>query len=213
MKTLIPRRILLVEDEVLIRSFLVEFLTKEGFEVADCSSAVEAIKLVDKFDPDAIISDIDLGPGANGIELITNLVKSHPHLAGVILSNYSAPNQQNDSALKKIAFLRKRDVHDKKILLEALESVLAEKDLDLPIGDSNPLSSLTGSQLEVIKMMAQGYSNSEIATLRDISLRAVEQIVHRIFENLKISTDEKMNRRVLAVRIFISNSGMPEVKV
>ena len=139
MKTLIPRRILLVEDEVLIRSFLVEFLTKEGFEVSDCSSAVEAIKLVDKFDPDAIVSDIDLGPGANGIELITNLIKSHPHLAGVILSNYSAPNQQNDSALKKIAFLRKRDVHDKKILLDALESVLAEKDLDIPIGDSNPL--------------------------------------------------------------------------
>jgi DNA-binding NarL/FixJ family response regulator len=211
MKSQLSRRILLVEDEVLIRSFLVEFLTQSGFEVMPCSNTAEALKVFSKFDPDAIISDIDLGPGANGIELVTNLIKAHPHLAAVVLSNYSFPNKEKDPHMKKVAYLRKRDVHDKTILLDALESVLTEKSIDPTEVLENPLSILTGTQLEVLKMMAQGYSNSEIATMRKTSLRSIEQIVHRIFENLNISSDEKINRRVLAVRTYISSSGMPGI--
>lgn len=57
------RFVLVIEDEALTRSLIVEMLESAGFQVRTCASAAEALRECRQFDPDAVVTDIDLDPG------------------------------------------------------------------------------------------------------------------------------------------------------
>ncbi|MEO0027850.1 MAG: hypothetical protein RL716_1181, partial [Actinomycetota bacterium] len=204
------RRVLLVEDEQLTRSLIQEKLSQSGFDVRGCSSALEAKKLVASFDPDALVVDIELGPGPTGLELIQVLQVSKPHLAFVVLSNYSATKEQI-SHLRKAAFLPKQDVSDPNMLVQALNSVLTDRDTSasFPLKQSDVLSKLTKGQIEILRLLARGLSNVEIAELRGTSLHASEQLIKRTYVALGIENEGRSSRRIKAARIYTSIAGSP----
>ena len=72
-----PARILVVDDEPLIRETLAEFLTSEGFVVAACASAEEALEAAAERAYDIALCDIQL-PGLDGLELLERLLKISP---------------------------------------------------------------------------------------------------------------------------------------
>jgi len=208
------RRVLLLEDETLTRLLLAEMLTKAGFDVVACANSQEAITAFKKCDPDALIFDINLDDGTSGIDLMRSLLLQAPYMAGVLLSNFSIAPDKRATDLKDIAYLRKCDLIDQTILLDTLEQVLSNsvREEESAAGQLTPLDSLSSTQLDVLRYIAEGLTNQEIARRRETSLRAIEQVVNRLFASLGIKSDPTSNPRILAARLYISSLGMPEAK-
>jgi DNA-binding NarL/FixJ family response regulator len=94
-----------------------------------------------------------------------------------------------------------------KTLDSALKGLLSDEAKSLK---SSPLSVLTKLQLETLKLIAQGHSNSEIAKLRKSTVRAVELLVSRIYDALGLSNEDSHgSQRVKAARIYIKEAGLP----
>lgn len=185
------RVVLVVEDEALMRSLIVEMLQAADFEVTACASAVEAMRECERVDPDAIVTDIDLGPGPSGLDLIENLSKVAPHIAVLVLSNYPILRQHPVHGHKRLAYLDKREVVGSAAVIEALEAALHdEAEWRTAADDANAaIARLSRPQLEVLRMLAEGLSNGEIATQRGVSKRAAEGLVQRTIAALGIGPD------------------------
>lgn len=202
------RRLLLVEDEQLTQSLISNLLSQRGFEVEACGNASEAATLARTFDPDVMVVDISLGDGPSGIDLIHAMRNAYPHLAFVVLSNFAAlPTSIRD--LKEIAYLRKRDVADPQMLVNAVEQVLRDVDASstFPIAQSTALSSLTKQQLDVLALVAAGLSNQEIAQRRGTTIQSTEQLIGRIYKALGLKRDRARSLRVQATSVYSSIMG------
>ena len=205
-----PRRVLLVEDEAMSRSLLTDVLSNAGFEVAACATAREAMDEVRYFDPDAVVTDIDLGHGPTGLDLVVALTKRAPYLAVIILSNYAVTPDYRHGALGRAAYLRKQDLTSSALLVEALEGVLGDRsELDAESQFGPRLSRITAQQVQVLRMVAEGLSNEEIARRRNASVKAVENMLTRIFTALGLQHDSGINMRVAAARVYIEEAGLP----
>ena len=204
------RRILLVEDETMSRTLLGGVLRAAGFEVMACSSAAEASLAFEAFDPDAMVCDIDLGAGPSGLDLVLALTRRAPYLAVVIVSNYVITPDYRNEALGRAAYLRKRDLHDTAILISTLEEVLRDRgaDSESETTGGGRLAVLTGTQVQVLRMMAEGLSNEEIARRRAITVKSVEHVTTRIFTALDLGHDTAINPRVAAARLYIAEAGL-----
>ena len=204
-------RIMLVEDEAMSRAFLSDLLTSAGYRVEAHSSAMSASKAFPTFRPIAIVTDIDLREGPSGLDLVVALKKRHPNLRVVILSNYAIAPDRRHAALADAAYLRKRDLVDPTLLLETLRSVLVDpraQALDARTA-AGLLAELTLAQTEVLRMVAAGLTNDEIAARRSTSVKSVETMIHRIMLVLGIETHHSTNARVVAARVFIGEAGLP----
>ena len=207
-KTPFSRRVLVVDDEPIIRALIAERLTQEGFEVETAPDALSAKRVMLRFDPDALIVDLDLGDGPSGTELIAALHQINPALGFLLLSNY-VPTPAELSSASRISYLNKREVSQIEKLVSTLEEVLtSEQSSAVKVDSESKLSGLTKNQLEVLRLLAKGLSNSEIAQKRGISTRAIEQAVHRIYLELGLDADSGSSRRVTAARIYASELGL-----
>lgn len=192
------RRVLIVEDEALLRSLLESNLIAKGFEVQVASDAISAHKIVKSFDPDVLVVDIDLGEGLNGLELVSALGKSDSTRGYVILSNYSA-SVRNIPEVPYISYLNKQDISGPEILVEEIEGVLR--------GRAKPQTAenqtkLTASQMDVLRMISEGMTNQQIAQKKNQSIRAVEQILSRTYQTIGLEKNSGQSRRVLAVQYY-----------
>lgn len=210
MMTSYQRRIVIVDDEPIIRTLLSHRLSGEGFEVFTAASALEAKKIFYKVDPDALIVDLDLGDGPSGTDLIAALSAANPGVGFLLLTNYT-PTPAEMKAAPQIAYLSKREVESIGLIVEALNTVMRDNDPrteEFTLQGNSPLSKLTPKQLEVLRLLAKGFSNSEIAKQRELGVRAVEQTVHRIYLALELGDDDSASPRVLAARIYSSQMGL-----
>lgn len=210
-KPALSRRVVVVEDEALTRTLIVEMLQGAGFEVHACTSAAEAIRECERLDPDAVVTDIDLGTGPSGLDLVESLARESPHIAVLVLSNYPILRQHPVHAERRLAYLDKREVVSSVAVVEALEAALRDDaharrvshDADAAI------AKLSRSQLDVLRMLAEGLSNTEIAAQRGISKRAAESLIQRTIAALGIVPDERRSPRVQAVRLYFQSTGVP----
>lgn len=201
------RRILVVDDEPILRTLLAERLSQNGFDVRYAPDALSAKREMLKFDPDALVVDLDLGDGPSGTELIAALQELNPALGFVLLTNY-IPTASEMRVAKNLRYLNKREVSDIALIIEALEIVLRRGESETNIPQTGKLAVLTTGQLEILAMLSQGLSNSEIATARNVGVRAVEQTIHRIYQALGLNRDSATSSRVTAARIYTSEMGL-----
>lgn len=201
-----------MEDEALTRSLIVEMLEGAGFEVRPCASAVEALRECRYFDPDAVITDIDLGQGPSGLDLVESLARRAPHVAVLVLSNYPILRQHPVHKERRLAYLDKRLVGGSEEVVAALESALREES-EAPSSSTAAdaaIARLSVPQLETLRLMAEGLSNAEIAARRGASKRATESLIRRTIAALGIEPDERKNPRVQAVRLYYRATGVPQ---
>lgn len=208
------RHILILEDDSFLRSMLVEILQARGFIAHEATSATTAMDLIDQIDPDGLIIDLDLGPGPNGLDVIGGLGDRLAEFGVLVLSNYPTATAIDPQAKlpPSVGYLHKRSVSHSDELVEALENVLRNS---IPIADKSesmlpePLQSLTSTQLELLRMIAMGMSNSMIAEKREVTLRSVETLVNRLFVALGVSSDSRSNARVKAALMYAESMGIP----
>lgn len=207
------RNVLVVEDEALVSGLLVETLQAANFDARAALNAVEAKRVVKDFDPDVVLLDIDLGPGVNGIDLSHILTNKFPGVGILFLTKFPdmrSAGVKESSIPAGSGFIRKELVGNTDYLISAMESVLREKrDLRHDLEPDRPLAALTRIQMDVLRLLASGYTNQEIARRRNKSVSSVEQLLNTLFKNLKINTDETINPRIEAVRLFIKAAGIP----
>ena len=211
---MIKPRILIVEDDEFTGSLISSALSSEGYETQLSTSALDAKAALKTFDPDAVLVDIDLGSGPNGIEFIQFVHKSRPEIAPILLSQYGdtvSAGAKDARIPEGVAYLRKSVIQSTQDLADAIRESMRgrTKDLRHDKRDKGMLSNLTKSQYEILQMMAQGLSNKEIAARRNVSLSSVEQLVSGVFKAFNISQDDKYVPRVEAIRIFVEASGLP----
>ncbi len=199
----------------MIAGLLQDSLEGEGFTIEVAHSAAEAVVITKRFDPDIAILDINLGRGASGIDLAYILSKQHPGLAILFLTQHPDLRTAgfNESDLpENSGYLRKSTVLGKSEVLAAIEEIVTRlKFEDIAHQDpQRPLANLTSTQIKVLRMVAQGYTNEEIAKRRNTPTRAVEHVLGAVFNSLGIYGEDGVNLRVEAVRLFISAAGTPD---
>jgi DNA-binding NarL/FixJ family response regulator len=202
--------VLLVEDDVFSRSTLAAALLGANIEVKDqVVKASEAIRAVNKFSIDIAIIDLDLGPGANGIDIAIALRDINPRIGIIILTSYSDPRVANPNSLslpKGSKFLTKSSLNDFGILIKMI--------LELK---SQPLSNKNGSkiervgfsenQLSVLQGVAEGLTTKEIATRAGVSEKAIEGTITRLHSMLDLPKKPFLNPRVQLARAYFHLSG------
>lgn len=207
------RRVLVVEDDEFVRGLVAHTLGEAGFEVEAVGGVVEATKAFDDCDPDALVVDVHLGPGPTGIELAHSLVARSPGVAVLAMSNYPSAASAGVSIglADDTPFVCKSDLTSPSVLLDALEAVLRNSRTEVMAvaGSDSPLSRLTAGQIDVLRLMAEGWTNADIAEKRKSSLRSVEQMAHRLFTRLGVSDDPRKSARVEAVKLYARVFGIP----
>jgi DNA-binding NarL/FixJ family response regulator len=212
------RKVLIVEDEPLIRSLLASKLSNDGFWVATAANSAEARKLSDESDPDLALLDIELGQGPNGLDLAAILRERDPGIAIVFLTHLPEPRligASKKNIPKNAAYLLKDRINDPGVLNAAIEAALRDR-VALEFRDDRQIehrfSKVSNSQLAVLQMVAQGLSNAEIASQRGTTIRAVENLVKRASEAAGIENSVKQNMRVAAAREYIKIAGLTNPK-
>jgi len=198
------RRVLVVEDEPLLRDLIGKSLEAAGFIVTTAANAADAKRSIKVSDPDAMVVDIELGPGPTGLDLAEVVVRQFPSVGVVFLTNLPDPRFSPDSKAqvsKNQAYLRKSALQTGSELVEAIEAVLRDRvtqNYRHDLASNRPLSGLSQRQIATLKLVAEGKTNSQIAKLRGTSIRAVESMLSRVFDALEIDP-KASNPRVEAV--------------
>ena len=194
-----------------MRSTIKASLQIQGFEVIhDTSNVASAIKIARQSKPDAAIIDLDLGTGPNGIDLAIGLRNALPSIGIVLLTGFVDPRLYGSEISQLPAgsrYLIKQNVHDVELIGEEIEIAIEgareggrRKDVSIPS------LTLPAAQMETLRLVAKGLANEEIARVRGISEKSVEQSISRLISHFKIE-DTKHNKRVELAKIYFKSTG------
>jgi DNA-binding NarL/FixJ family response regulator len=213
-----PIRVLIAEDQKILRDTYMHTLEEapDVTVVGDVGDGVSAVAEAQRLQPDVVLLDIQM-PKLNGIEAAKQIRESLPEVGVVILSHYSqrqyAEAFLRDGTAGK-AYLLKTTLNDPAELIRAIEvvtekgAILAPEIQDelLHLASTSPqaeLNTLPKREKEVLRLMADGYTNISIAHKLSISERTVESHVNNIFSKLNLTSEAARNPRVMAVLTFL----------
>jgi DNA-binding NarL/FixJ family response regulator len=202
--------VVLVEDDVFSRSTLGAALVGANIEVkCQVAKASEAIRAVTKFSIDIAIIDLDLGPGANGIDIAIALRDINPRIGIIILTSYSDPRVANPNSLslpKGSKFVTKSSLTDFSALITM---ILALKNQPLTNKNGSKIERVEFSenQLSVLQGVAEGLTTKEIANRAGVSEKAIEGTITRLHSMLDLPKKPFLNPRVQLARAYFQLSG------
>ena len=206
-------RVVVADDSVLLREGLVRLLTEVDCDVlAAVEDAPSLIEAVSRHQPDVAVVDIRMPPTMtdDGLRAAVELRALHRNLGVLLLSAYIELTYA-DALLSDggggVGYLLKDRVTSLDRLADALRTISAGGTvLDpevvaqmLVARRSDPLATLTPREREVLALMAEGRSNSAIASALVVTGGAVEKHVSNIFTKIHLPDVGADNRRVLAV--------------
>ncbi|GLW34265.1 DNA-binding response regulator [Actinoplanes regularis] len=201
---------------MLLRAGLTKLLTDGGFDVvAAVPDAEELLSAVDKFRPHVVVVDVRMPPTHTdeGIRAALVIRRQHPTIAVCVLSQYVEERYATDLlsvATSGVGYLLKDRVAHVSDFLDALRRVAAggtaldpEVVAQLLVRRDDPMHRLTPREQEVLRLMAEGRSNTGITEALRVSHSAVEKYVGNIFTKLELSPTDTDHRRVLAVLKYL----------
>ena len=216
-------KVALAEDNVLLREGISRLVAaNKDFELVGVASDLpQLLALVSEQEPDVVVTDIRMPPTGTdeGIQAAGWLREHYPRTGVVVLSQYVAPKYavallEHGSAGR--AYLLKERVGSVDELARAIRTVAdGGSVIDHMVVDelvkartqehSSGMSLLTARESQILAEMAQGKSNSAIASALYVTERAVEKHTNSIFAKLGLSEEKDVNRRVKAVLLYLSH--------
>lgn len=199
--------VLLVEDDDLTRTSLALALRSLGVNVVGAvGTASSAMDVARKNTVDVVIADLHLGVGPTGIDVAHALRRENPFIGVVLLTTYADPRLL-DPDLPMIPdgtlYLVKSSVRDPAVLADAVRASRQGRVTRAPALD------LTNQQIEVLRLIASGLSNAQIAAARGVSDKAIEQMVSRLIKRLQITDATGPNSRIQLTRAYLRLTGNP----
>ena len=198
----------------MVRGLIQELLESQGYSVISAPDAAAARFLAATHLPQVLVADIQLGSGPTGIDL-AHVVTASQKLEGLVfLTNLPEPRLigfESKSIPKRAVYLNKSRLASSGVLVKAIEASRSGR-VDASLRDDlNVISSLpdlSKSQIDVLRMVADGLSNQEIAERRGTGLRAVENLLHRAYESMGIDVEAGSgNIRVNAALTYLKAIG------
>ena len=197
-------RVLVVEDEDFTRTMVGEMLSASGLDVRTASSVTEAIRSMEEFDPHVVLTDLGLGHGPDGADLLTKVAQERPWTGMVVMTAHASPELAIKDASRipeQAGYIVKSEIHSIQKLISVLEeSIVMPGNFNDADSSIEQKITITATQAEILRMIADGLSNSAIAEARGITLRAAEALIQRTFTALGVTGDSTINPRVVAVR-------------
>jgi serine/threonine-protein kinase PknK len=213
-------RVVVADDDVLLREGVASLLTGEGFQVVGQASDPEALlATVGEQAPDVAIVDIRMPPTqtTEGLDAARAIRAEWPEVGVLLLSAHVEVETVLDllQAGSRIGYLLKSRVLNVTDLVDAVERVGRGGSVVDPglVGElfqqrrrTDPLAVLSPKEREVLALMAEGRSNAGIAHRLWVTEGTVEKHVRSILAKLKLPAAEDDHRRVLAVLTFLDAS-------
>ncbi|MBS1159143.1 MAG: two component transcriptional regulator, LuxR family [Proteobacteria bacterium] len=200
------RRILLVEDHTLLRAGLCALLEQDpGLEiVGESDNGRDALRSIAQLNPDLVLMDLSM-PGINGIEAIANIKRRHPEIRVLVLTVHKAEEYIHESLRAGADGYILKDATHAELRL-AIHSVLDGKTYLSPdisskvissfLGNnkpanfgnnaSSPWETLTHREREVLKLVAEGNTNRQIADYLCLSVKTVEKHRSNLMKKLDL---------------------------
>jgi DNA-binding NarL/FixJ family response regulator len=214
-------RVAVADDELLLREGLARLLEEAGIEVTvKAGGPGELVRRVGLTRPDVAIVDIRMPPTHTdeGLVAAAEIRRAHPDIGVLVLSHYL----ESRYALRLLedlpsgaGYLLKERVSDVAVLVDALHRIdegecvvdptIVSRLMDARRG-GGPLDELTGRELEVLGLMAEGYTNQAIRDRLVLSPKTVETHVRQIFMKLGLREATDQHRRVAAVLTFLRST-------
>jgi DNA-binding NarL/FixJ family response regulator len=216
-----PIRLVIGEDDVLMREGIARLLAEAGFEVvAQAGDADALLRKALAHRPDVVVADVQMPPGHgdDGLLAALEIRKQRPETGVLVLSQF----YEHDYALELIGehpegvgYLLKERVGDVEAFVQAVARVAAGGSaLDPEVvarmlgrrRTDGPLQRLSPRECDVLAAMAEGKSNQGIANALVVTEAAVEKHVTGIFHKLDLGPTPTEHRRVLAVLTYLRGS-------
>ena len=216
-----PLRVLLAEDQFLIREGTRRLLEEQpGIEVVGVAADFDGVMAeVRRARPDVVLMDIRMPPThtTEGIDAAHAIRRERPETGVVVLSQHDDESYVwalFDHGTAGYGYLHKVRVGDAEQLVRALREVAAGGSvLDPRIVQTlldhrsrkpdSPIAELTAAERDVLRLMAEGRSNTAIASELGVAVGTVEKRIAGVFGKLSLEDDADVNRRVAAVLIYL----------
>ena len=211
-------RVVIAEDEVLLREGLARLLGEAGHEVvAQAGTPDDAVRKVLAHRPDLLLADIRMPPERTdeGLQVAEEVHARMPEVAIAVLSHHveaSFAVRLLQQRTRAIGYLLKDRVADLRSFLEALERIVSGGTVVDPRvvaalverrRDPDPLGVLSERERELLGLMAEGLTNPAIGRRLHLSPKTVETHVRNIFQKLDLAPTGEEDRRVLAVLTYL----------
>ena len=212
-------RVVIADDDVLLREGLASLLDRAGFEVVgQAANASELLELAREQKPSLAIVDIRMPPTltTEGLDAARALREEAPETAILVLSAHVDVEHAMDllATGERSGYLLKSRVTDVDEFLETLDRILKGgsavdpalvQELVAARRIHDPLAELSPREREVLALMAEGRSNAGIAQRLWVTEGTVEKHVHSILAKLGLPDTHEDHRRVLAVIAFLES--------
>ena len=212
-------RVVVADDDVLLREGLVSLLAGSGFDVVGrCGTPAELLALVRAHRPDLVIVDIRMPPThtTEGLDAARVIREELPGTAVLVLSAHVEVEQATDllASGQRSGYLLKDRVSDVDDFLATLDRIVKGgvvvdpalvRELLAARRVDDPLQVLSSREREVLGLMAEGRSNAGIAHKIWVTEGTVEKHVRSILMKLHIPETAEDHRRVLAVITFLDS--------
>jgi DNA-binding NarL/FixJ family response regulator len=212
-------RVLMAEDDVLLREGLASLLARSGFDVVGCcSTPTELIAQARQLQPDLVIVDIRMPPThtTEGLDAARSIRQELPDTAILVLSAHAEVEQATEllRSGERTGYLLKDRITNVDDFLTTLDRIVKGASVVDPAlvqellaarRVQDPLQVLSPREREVLALMAEGLSNSGVARQLRVAEGTVEKHVRGILAKLGIAEATEIHRRVLAVITFLDN--------
>jgi DNA-binding NarL/FixJ family response regulator len=214
-------RVIVADDSLLTRSGIVAVLREVGCDVVgEARDGAEAVAAVRMHRPDVAILDIRMPPthADEGLVAAREIQAGFGETAVLVLSQYIEPAYAMrliETYPGGMGYLLKERILDGSVLMDALRRLVdGECVIDAtivaqlmhPKRDPDPLDVLTDREREVLALIAEGRSNTAIASALFITERTVESHTTQIFQKLGLDSSADVHRRVTAVLTYLRSS-------
>jgi DNA-binding NarL/FixJ family response regulator len=212
-------RVVLAEDDVLLREGLASLLDRAGFQVVgQAGDATQLLTLVGDHSPELVVVDIRMPPShtTEGLEAAQQIRQQQPQTAILVLSAHVEVDHamQLLASGQRIGYLLKSRVTDVEEFLDTLHRVAKGGSVVDPAlvaelvtarRRNDPLGVLSEREREVLALMAEGRSNAGIARRLWVTEGTVEKHVRSILTKLTLPEAHDDHRRVLAVLTYLDS--------
>jgi DNA-binding NarL/FixJ family response regulator len=210
-------RVVLAEDDILLREGLASLLQRSGFEVVgQAGDGEQLVAVVRQTSPDLVVVDIRMPPShtTEGLQAARAIRQELPDTAILVLSAHAEVEHAMEllASGRGIGYLLKSRVSDVAEFIDTLERIAKGasvvdpalvQDLVSARRRNDPLAALSPREHEVLALMAEGRSNAGIARVLWVTEGTVEKHVRSILAKLSLPETEEDHRRVLAVLAFL----------
>ena len=201
--------VLVVDDDIFLKNLISELICKLGYKCNTVTNVNDALIAIDNFKPNLVLTELDLGKGPSGLDLINKIALNYPEIDVIVLTTHRSPLLVDTNFKEfptKINYVLKSEISSSNTFENLLQMVLNKKSISNGnLNLKNEGIFISKTQAELLRLIVQGLSNKDIAEKRGTTLRAVEALINRTYEALNLHESDSKNLRVEAVKMWKSS--------